>query len=218
MKYVPILFSTTMVQAILDGTKTQTRRVVKGEALDWIDNARFEPSFVAMKENKLSKAQIGDVFWVRETWAEVGNFACSEFANSEVIGYRTQDAVFYETKKPLDTFAWNWDKIKWKPSIFMPKDVCRIFLEVTNVRVEQLQDISVEDAKNEGIIGIYNKRPKNHNDCWLDYTHGHRGFESPIKSFFSLWESINGRESLDSNPWVWVYDFKVIDKPKHWPK
>lgn len=248
MNFKPILFSTAMVQAILDGIKTQTRRVLKTrnsvidgypwslhqcgfDTMDWndvvIDGGGFAPeSYLKVSCTKYGtrnriypKVEIGDVFWVRETWAEAGNFASNEFSNSEVIAYRTEDAVFYDTGKPLDTFAWNWDKIKWKPSIFMPKEACRIFLEVTNVRVERLQDISEEDSLDEGVIRI-----RAHNDETLvlgypDYTialeDGFDTFFNPKESFLSLWESINGKESLNSNPWVWVYDFKVIDKPEN---
>ena len=84
---------------------------------------------------------------------------------------------------------------KWKPSIFMPREACRIFLKVTNVRVERLQDISDHDVIAEGIV--MEKTP----------------FIEPCNAFASLWESINGIGSWALNPWVWVYEFKQIEKP-----
>jgi hypothetical protein len=221
MKYVPILFSTPMIKSILDGSKIQTRRIIKpqpdedGLAFHTVKKEWHDTNGQAYKP----KAMPGDIFWCRETWAEAGNFASSEFANSEVIAYRTEDAVFYDNKEPLDTFAWNWNMIKWKPSIFMPKEACRLFLKVTNVRVERLKDISMEDAIAEGIQPITAHNDPNRILGWHDYMvnpkDGFNTFFDPRESFFSLWESINGEESLDANPWLFVYDFFMIEKPEN---
>lgn len=97
---------------------------------------------------------------------------------------------------------------KWKPSLFMPKEACRIWLEVTNVRLERLQDISEEDAIAEGVIS--EKIDAIHK--WKDYSR--QGYLPIAKfSFFSLWEKINGKESVSENPWVWVYEFKKVEMP-----
>ena len=153
------------------------------------------------------KAKAGDVFWVRETFCEAGNFASDEFANSEVFAYKTKEAFFYHNERKLDTEYWNWDNIKWKPSIFMPKDACRIFLKVKEVIVEPLNTITQEGAEAEGVLiddeGLscwdYNKK------CFHDIV--------PEQSFQTLWESINGKGSWEENPFVWVYKFEVIEKP-----
>jgi hypothetical protein len=106
--------------------------------------------------------------------------------------------------------------MKWKPSIFMPKKKCRIFLEITDVRVERLQDISEEDAIAEGIKKTWiNDDIK---QCrFKNYINDGKGSKSPIDSFNSLWVSINGKDSWKANPWVWVYEFKVVEKPKDFP-
>ena len=107
--------------------------------------------------------------------------------------------------------------MKWKPSIYMPKKRARIFLEVTNVRVERLKDISEEDAISEGI----DKK----GDLYFNYVESEGYFkksfpkeyfykEIPKVSFISLWAKINGIDSWIANPWVWVYEFKVVEKPK----
>lgn len=229
MKYRPILFSTPMVEAIMDGSKTQTRRTIKPQPdfdsawknwgkTDDVPPIKCSDYYLGVSNgggtafcvpNVRVPTHINDIFWVRETWAEAGNFASNEFANSEIIAYRTEDAVFYDNNKPLDTFAWNWDKIKWKPSIFMPKSVCRNFLRCTDVRVERLHDISEEDAISEG-IKIDDGFEQFHN-----YGKGYKYLNSAVESFFSLWESINGKQSLDENPWTWVYSFEKIEKPEN---
>ena len=211
-KFKPILFSTPMVQAILEDRKTQTRRIIKPQPSLINDNIHFnfEKEYYLTKEQLLKKAPIqpGNVLWVRETWFPTRfdyKYLLAMGANGH-IKYRADGD--YDPKKDCVGRS-------WKPSIFMPKEACRIFLEVTEVRVERVQDISEDDSKAEGIRGIYNVVPKNHNDCWLDYTHGHRGFDSPVHSFRSLWLSINGQESWEASPWVWVYEFKRIEKPSN---
>ena len=173
MKEIPILFSTPMVQAILEGRKTQTRRVVKGEALKWLEPDMFTPEFVANPENSLCPyGQPGDLLWVRETWIN-------------------QDGDYKFLADNLD-----WKGImKFKPSIYMPKEAARIWLKVVNVRVERLQEISEQDAIAEGVetLGLY-----------PGYSVSSRG------KFEGLWNHINGAESWDANPWVWVVEFEVL--------
>lgn len=138
MKERPILFSAPMVRAILDGTKTQTRRVIKGLALNWIADG-FCPEFIACAENKLCPyGQPGDHLWVRETflgWYNTDDGSFSHAAAYRADGYKLENGE------------------KWRPSIHMPRAASRITLEITGVRVERLQDISPEDCLAEGIRG-----------------------------------------------------------------
>lgn len=227
MKFRPILFSTPMVQAILNGTKTQTRRVVKPQPMKhhWqiFDHYKINAPLLnttkgigvqfshSIKNNHerdnfvLAKANKDDIFWVRETWA-LDYFGKGQYWHfKEGIDVNKSDIVY---KASSDDLTVTLDK-KWKPSIFMPKQVCRLFLKCTNVRVERLHDISDGDAKAEGIeIGDGFEQFKN-------YQKGYPWKNSAIESFFSLWESINGKESLDSNPWTWAYDFEIIEKPEN---
>lgn len=217
MKTKPILFNTEMVQAILQGRKTQTRRVIKGvtdnyeykslRTMNRLWDSRIEScpnpikTFAVFINSNApfndatfkSKYQQGDILWVRETFADMGKNGFLHKANS-----LAQDL-----------------EVKWKPSIFMPKEACRLWLEVIDVRAERLQDISEADAKAEGIKllgknGFDNLIYKNYPSSGAF----ENGLEKPKDSFFTLWESINGKPSLDANPWVWVYTFKRCEMPK----
>lgn len=198
-KFKPILFSTEMVQAILEGRKTMTRRVVKPQPnaevfaaiVGGYDNiplmARFwekrEPNNPLVEDIKL-KYQIGDILWVRETWNKVNNFPFDE----DMFIYKEK----YVSKGRQAATAW-----KWKPSIFMPKEACRIFLKITNVRVERLKDISANDIKSEGVAYTIDYYPLLL-DIWKD-----------------LWVKINGLASWESNPFVWVIEFEKIKRPEN---
>lgn len=204
MKYIPILFSTPMVQALLAGKKTMTRRtkglekisllateIVKWQKQsDWVARFKYkgEEKYEATNLIKCLYGQVGDVLWVRESF-------CKDINNNYV--FKTMFGVS--------------DSFKWKPSIYMPKAACRLFLEITNIRVERLQDISENDAISEGIEvldGHSNYKNYLYGDG-MNYTY----VKTPKLSFCTLWKSINGEESWEANPWVWVIEFKQISKP-----
>lgn len=210
--FKPILFNTEMVQAILAGRKTQTRRIQglskynRSPNLYGIGNVRINGyfNFYRIEDEKgyweTPKFETGDILWVRETFIEsktpdIPNNRGWSFSYKADGGYGI---------------------IKWKPSLFMPKEAARIFLKLTNVRCERLQDISDNDAIGEGIdffnhgyggspVGIWYKNYKfGTNNC------------SPNYSFQTLWDSINAKKQpWESNPWVWVYDFERIEKPEN---
>lgn len=185
MKEHPILFSGDMAKAILDGRKTQTRRIVKPQPVEVAEPSGNSDGLIRLKasDDCLSTwsdacpyGQAADHLWVKET-----------FLNNALSGY--PPVYFYRADskdKPEDR--------KWKPSIFMPRIASRITLEITAVRVERLQDISSKDALAEGVDYDVSKP-----DGW------------PIDRYRKLWESINGKGSWDKNPWVWVLEFKRIE-------
>lgn len=212
----PILFSTPMVQAILEGRKTMTRRVVKDEPKGepWIfsnmeeDHAWFKwnlppSSFVS---RKCPYGQAGDILWVRETWCDYND------------GYSEEHA---HLKSPEPHYLYRADckefeKAKiWRPSIFMPRSACRLRLKITDIKVERLQDISEEDAIAEGIEWKIKYPEESPNTKYYrDYLFADRlafgiGFKAK-QSFRSLWHKINGEESWNANPWVWVVSFQKI--------
>jgi hypothetical protein len=168
----PILFSTEMVKAILEGRKSQTRRIVKPQP--WSHTKRVLCPY----------GKLGDILWVRETWAHTGAYHIFKAGNN--WGEYYVDENYNPTDK----------KIQWKPSIHMPRAACRIRLEITDIRVERLQDISWEDVVAEGCPGY---RPTQ---------------DEPTQQFQRLWQSINGEESWQSNPWVWVISFHTL-KNRH---
>ena len=172
MKERPILFSGPMVQAILAGRKTQTRRIVKPQSAVLTDQmARGFGVRPPAVENAAvipcPYGQVGDRLWVREAWAlhpETGNLL-----------YKADDGA------PSDT--------RWRPSIHMPRKHSRLLLEVVGIKVERLQAISREDAQAEG-------------------TDNYPGTNCPIDKFFNYWCYLNGFDSWDANPWVWVVSFQ----------
>lgn len=215
----PILFSTEMVQAILNGTKKQTRRI-KG-----LDKYNVNPNWwryygqsiyddqascyyhymevldiqgepKEMYDKVKSTVKRGDVFWVRETFEKV------KVQNAPVNS--TDWLSINKYKYKADTSE---SFVKWKPSIFMPKEACRIWLKVTNVRCERLHGISEYDARKEGVEHLM--------PYFKDYLNRKEYLQNAYASFRSLWESINGLESWKSNPWVWVYEFERCEMPKN---
>jgi hypothetical protein len=214
-KFHPILFSTPMVQALLDGRKTQTRRIVKlqpdssqkvgiskGVTLDgtFLLQLVYSNDDFSGIDFIFPKYKAGDVLWVRETFGELISF--------DQYCYKA-DSINPEVDKPY---------FGWKPSIFMPKPACRIFLKIKSIRVERLQEISESDAIAEGIIEILPQMYPQYRE-WKNYLnpdnpHGYKSdYNNPINSFKSLWQSINGKDSWNVNPFVWVYEFEQIEKP-----
>lgn len=202
MKERPILFSGEMVRAILEERKTQTRRVVKGTALDWLQPGMFSPKYVADPANYLSPyGYAGDRLWVRETWQMVYERMDGQRFTHPIENAR-QRWVEYAAS-PRDEH----EPPKWRPSIFMPRKYSRITLEVIDVRVERVQAISREDAKDEGMSSAWiwdSTRFEKHPE------HFERSILNPrIANFSVLWDEINCKRGFgwEANPWVWVIEF-----------
>lgn len=189
MAIKPILFNTEMVRAILDRRKTCTRRVIKlPENMDGIPVGKGGDSsnplgFMYPGCIKRPQYQPGDILYVRETWKKAPN------------GY-----YYYEDWQRNDIA----DVTKWKPSIHMPKEAARIWLKVTDVRVERLQKITADGIRNEG----------------LSSAAVHCGdMEIALKEWENLWNNTIKKSDLDrygwnANPWVWVIEFERCEKPE----
>lgn len=209
----PILFSAPMVRAILDGKKSQTRRVAKKMVRHPDLGNLYTPGALAMEgepqhviERACPYGRPGDRLWVRETWQ--GPLFDGEHGD---VDRRTiekpEHCVYKADGVPAPEFIDADDNLQccWRPSIHMPRWASRITLEITSVRVERLQDISEADAIAEGI--------ESRADGWAWYTgqdHKTSYTTQPITSYRSLWDSINGAESWAANPWVWVVEFKRV--------
>lgn len=205
----PILFSAPMVRALLDGTKTQTRRVVKphrsDDAFVLLDHGdgwwpyRSEDGERANVNNMeypmaSPYGKPGDRLWVKETWAQPAAM------DPGPTVYRAD----YPASVPAGfTNLPTADAIKWKSSLFMPRAASRILLEVVSVRVERLLEISEQDAIAEGI-------PWQRCVDWQGPGNTRRDF-GPKDAYKTVWEGINGVGSWDANPWVWVVEFKRVD-------
>jgi hypothetical protein len=209
----PILFSSPMVRAILDGRKTQTRRVVKPQPTLALDiGASVGGAFIDRREvdaHGFSDVVVrcpygvpGDQLWVRETWAawtpptEYGE--CDEVQGppSEM---RSENRHVGEADI---TYAADGDSCpdRWRPSIHMPRWASRITLDVVAVSVERLRDITEEDASREGI--------ERFGGGWRDYAHDGEALITGPASFATLWDGINGAGSWAANPWVWRVEFR----------
>lgn len=223
MKELGIQFSAPMVRAILDGRKTQTRRIVDFSKIGpsiWIPDsteifARGDKFQAELKRFNVRSEPFGCKYgppgrrlWVRETWRVAGEFADMTVAEIKAMffdpGIALKDKLqFRADGKPYD----GTDADDWRPSIFMPRFASRINLEVTEIRVERLQDISESDCLAEGIESV---------DGMFDveiYAMAKRigvSFEDSKPTYACLWESINGPGSWDANPFIWVISFKVI--------
>jgi len=203
MKERPILFNGAMVRALLDGTKTQTRRVVKPQPSASSDSAILGPDSVwrfshptlrgpvshATDDVRCPYGQPGDRLWVRETW-------------THPLHHSHPIALYRATDESAALAHLDFDR--WIPSIHMPRWASRITLEVTDVRVERLNDCSEMDAMAEGM-------PFNASAVGTP-TPGARPGPSAIAAYRGLWESINGAGSWELNPWVWVLGFKRLKR------
>lgn len=216
----PILFSTPMVQAILVGNKTQTRRVVKPRK-DLLFGCLLQPHELAGEVNagdtlNCPYGQVGDQLWVRETWN--GPFFEGDLPEDwREEKYKTPGYCVYRASGHSCEYVDADDNVqqRWKPSIHMPRWASRIQLEITGIRVERLQDISGDDAECEGIescsrCGGYGFIEQGGDVC--DCPMPECGIDA-TELFKRLWESINGAGSWDANPWVWAISFKRVEVP-----
>ncbi|MCG5259790.1 hypothetical protein EM868_09090 [Cupriavidus gilardii] len=198
----PILFSGAMVRAILDGRKTQTRRVLDdrtlghlraaadfGEIFGLPDRGQIHPRDLVFISSFCRHGRPGDRLWVRETWAQPA--VLDPGPTVYRADYPACVPAGFESVPPADEIA-------WKPSIHMPRVACRLVLEITGVRVERLQDISEADATAEGAEPIL--VPPDGGSC--PYYEGFR----------ALWDCINGAGAWEQNPWVWVVEFRRINE------
>lgn len=225
MAIKPILFNTDMVRSILDGRKTVTRRICKDANELTIPDMGFydaEKRTYAVHNfadkdhtDQLSTAERtcpicpGDILYVRETWHKykkrVGKGEGCHIA--EFYGYRASIANSEDANEP------------WKPSIHMPKEAARIFLKVTDVRVERLQDITPAQAEQEGVGDLF----------YDEIGYDDKNYGNPVdekygiakEQFAWLWNSTIKKSDLDrygwdANPWVWVIEFERCEKPEGW--
>lgn len=211
MKERPILFSAPMVRAILAGTKTQTRRAVKGMALEWLTPGMFTPEYVANPENGMCPyGQPGDRLWVRESFRPIASGEVKDGYGEVRYGYayRADSATRWNERTTIihdltgqpATGPMQFNPVPWKPSIHMPRRASRILLEVVSVRIERLHDISEADAQAEG-CQLECMTPIG--DDSGSAIHGPGGY-------IALWEQINGADSWQKNPWLWVVEFRVV--------
>ncbi|MBZ7361706.1 hypothetical protein [Klebsiella grimontii] len=203
-----MIFNAEMVRAILDGRKTQTRRPVKFPVLDrnlGCELAGNELAGELSAESYLNSAfgKPGDRIWVRETFrvhSRATDFATLVYKASVRNSWTEQTH-----RVPVSVCNKPATPEKWTPSLHMPCWASRILLEITDVRVERLNAISENDAQAEGVGKLQGGFWQHYQPGWTQHQLSARG------SFVTLWKSIYGEESWNSNPWVWVIEFKRIE-------
>ena len=221
MKVLPILFNTEMVQAILKGRKTCTRRVIKPQQFIGMlpDKCKNGAPEEFLKEKKLmfkpycdmtdielintaykAPYQPGDILYVRETvWQKIGHYL--DIDGETKPSWYNEFKYVASDEKPETGWNYSWAK---RPSIHMPKEAARIWLKVTDVRVERLQEITIDDIRNEGLSSMAI----------------HAGdMEIAIEEWKNLWNSTVKKSDLskygwDANPWVFVMEFIRINNPE----
>lgn len=230
MRVLPVLFNTGMVQAVLDGRKTVTRRLVrvryqekecgfeiasnKATGQRWVYTTDDEGF---MRRQIIPPYQPGDILYVRETWAFIPCIGCNgDYARpgSGLACYDIQ-AVEYDDGDGISDGCFvyradcnNPERITWRPSIYMPKAAARIWLKVTDVKIQRLQEMGLDDFLNEGVT----IRPEACNDPDNAYMQARH-------IFTSIWDSTIQSQDKDkygwaANPWVWVAEFKRCGKPE----
>lgn len=206
MKERPILFNAAMVRAIIDGRKTQTRRILKPQPEGGIQfGAIATPHGVVNGKGAQLTCRFGrrgDRLWVRETFRlyDASN-ECACYDECRCSGMHG---------KPIYRADENNENAKWTPSIHMHRHESRISLEITGVRVERLQDISEEDAIAEGINIEQLAESQDRYSMIAD--HNFSGIPSAATAFRDLWQSVYGDSSWSANPWVWVIEFKRLSE------
>ena len=201
MRERPILFNTEMVKAILEGRKTCTRRAIKfssgmtGRPIGKAGDSSNPLGVMYPGGIKTPPYQRGDILYVRETW-------CSAY-DGEKFFYLADKLTNREERLLL-----NYDDVKWHPSIHMLKEAARIWLKVTEVRMERLQDITEDGAKEEGA------NCKNGKNVGLE----EKMRRTAIERFAEIWNGTIKKSALDRygwsvNPWVWVIEFERCEKP-----
>lgn len=243
-RVLPILFNMEMVRAILDGRKSCTRRIIKTQPQGYFEVSE-EPLYIYDTDGKQGKItppyQPGDILYVRETFAWQPCWDCGMDAEQGGCEHEAERRL-HDKKKEHGCCMYRAScedneypsADTWHPSIHMKKDIARIWLKVTDVRVERLQEITEVQAQAEGIRG-YSKDGNLYkyavtDDWWIDFHNKHRksffggtwwqDMPRTAKDAFSyLWNSTIKKSDLtcygwNANPWVWVIEFERCKKPK----
>lgn len=225
-RVLPILFNTGMVRAILDGNKTATRRRIKNpphpdmpdnhnycrmqfyvkdhlRTLHYMDVTGQNPFSQTRYFESLAPYDKGDILYVRETWAFLpcvgcmdGSGECGRFPGTYADREAESEGCFvYRADYPRP------ERINWSPSIHMPKEAARIWLKVTDVRVERLHDMTLDDLLSEGVV----IRPEAFNDP-------DNAYQQARSEFARIWDSTIQKSQTDLNPWVWAIEFERCEK------
>lgn len=236
MAIKPILFNTEMVRAILDGRKSCTRRLVKHD-VESVLNSPYHKAHPEVEDKQIiSKLcnppyQLGDIIYIRETWAwcpcwdcglDVEETGCGHEQEQKYNGEKKEHGCYIYRASCADNEYPSVDT--WHPSIHMPKEAARIWLKVTNVRVERLQEITEDQTEEEGFLftpPCLHMTGENYCDIDGPCTSEIKYCDMGAGELFGkvLWNSTIKKSDLDSygwdaNPWVWGIEFERCEKPE----
>jgi hypothetical protein len=200
MKLHPILILTLMVQALLAGTKTQTRRLIRPQLPINVEKAEFGNTNPIPGDADCPYERPGDILWVKEV------FGTCKIDPQAVAHHYQADSIQPEATGYESHFN------GWQPALFMPYEACRLFLKISSVRVERLNDISEQDAIVEGIAAMTVTTGDKTVRGYRNYG-GSTLVSSQVHSYLTLWESLTGYDSWIRNPPVWVNEFKRVEQP-----
>lgn len=215
-RVLPILFNTDMVRAILDERKTVTRRLIKHD-VDAILNSPYHKEHPDVEDKQIIRKlcmppyQPGDILYIRETWCWCPCWDCGFDTDEHNCCHKTANKFFNHNKREYGCYGYkaSFDDNEypsvdtWHPSIHMQKEAARIFLKVKDVRVERLQEITIDGIRNEGLTSMA----------------VHAGdMEIALSEWKNLWNSTIKKSDIDrygwdANPWVWVISFERCEKP-----
>ena len=189
-----IIFSEAIFKAVIEGRKTQTRRIMKTQPIEVWDGVPIKSAsdtIAIYKEIKL-RYKVGEVVYLKEPYQYVG-------------GYNAGIKYKYDNDENINLIV----GIIWKNKLFMPEKYARYFIEITDVRVERVQDISEEDCLKEGIL--CKKFIGDNSKYFYETPTISSGFyDTPQQAYAALIDKINGKGTWEANPFVWVYEFKLV--------
>jgi hypothetical protein len=211
-----ICFIEPLHDKTVKGLKVQTRRIINPQPLEIvcstiIDNKLlFETrdendAFVFLKP----RYKVGDVLYLKEPYIDDSDMFFTAYPIHETLTYNSGTTLYQYGNDTSILDSIYGDKVKWKNKLFMGAKYARLFVEITAVRGERLQDISNEDCIKEGIeeeLNIHNDKQ------WFTYCNGTHSFDTPREAYKALINSIDGKDTWNNNPWVWVYDYELIDR------
>lgn len=207
-----ICFKEPLHEKTVKNMKVQTRRIIKPQPLDIVCSTIIDNKllFETRDENDAlvflkPRYNVGDVLYLKEPY--------KKWTRGLSEGRHTSILYKYGEDTPCDKVGTEGSSYytDWKNKLFMPAYAARHYIKITSVRAERLQDISDEDSIKEG---IEEERNWGNGTEWFTYCNGTHSFDTPRESYKALINSIDGKDTWDSNPWVWVYDYELIEKPK----
>lgn len=206
-RVLPILFNTEMVAAIKDNQKSVTRRVIKQDKIEKVLNSPVRKENPDTPDVKFISRLIntpyspGDILYVRERFC-IGEIVCGEDTDGSAAPYVSQPGYNYIPYEYCIRKKIGIENVRWKPGIHMPKECARIWLKVTDVRVEKLWDITNDEAKKEGVVCVINSNGDAHRFAFSKF------WDSTVK------KADPTLYGWDANPWVWVISFERCEKPE----